>query len=108
MLAGVDSVRLRRGLERSRSAASEQAVATGFVTAWRVVRRLPEHRARRLFEIAADRMYRTHGKGVDRLRSNLRRGCPGLDEPALHALAPPAGGSLPPHSWAGLPLAARP
>src|SRR4051812_11784814 len=86
MHAGMDAARLRRGLERSRSAASEQAVATGFVTAWRVVRRLPEHRARRLFEIAADQMYRTHGKGVDRLRSNLRRVCPELDEPTLDAL----------------------
>ena len=78
--------RLRQGLDRARSASSEHAVATGFVTGWRVVRRLPEPRARRLFDRAADRMLRADGPGVRRLRANLHRVRPDLDEPALEEL----------------------
>jgi lauroyl/myristoyl acyltransferase len=82
----VDLARLRRGLDRSRSAASEHAVATGFVSAWRLVRLLPEQRARRLFERLADRMYRADGASVRRLRSNLHRIQPDLDGAQLEQL----------------------
>jgi len=72
------AARLRRGLHRSRSAASEQAVAAGFVAAWRLVGRLPEPQARRLFERIADRVHRADGRGVQRLRGNLAKVRPEL------------------------------
>jgi lauroyl/myristoyl acyltransferase len=82
----MDSRRLRRGLDRARSATSEQAVATGFITAWRVIGRLPERLARRLFQRVADRMYAGNGSGVRRLRDNLARVRPDLDGVALEEL----------------------
>jgi lauroyl/myristoyl acyltransferase len=78
--------RLRRGLDRAASVSAEQAVATGFVTGWRVVRRLPEPRARRLFQVAADRTYGRDGRGVRRLRSNLHRVRPELAADDLEEL----------------------
>lgn len=77
------SARVRRGLDRAASASAEQAVATGYVTGWRVVRTLPEPRARALFRAAADRTYRRDGRGVQRLRSNLERVRPDLPGAAL-------------------------
>jgi KDO2-lipid IV(A) lauroyltransferase len=77
---------LQRGLRRTASATSEQAVATGFVTGWRVVRTLPEDRALRLFERLADRTYRRDGRSVRQLRENLRRVRPDLDAAALEEL----------------------
>jgi KDO2-lipid IV(A) lauroyltransferase len=65
---------------------AEQAVATGFVTGWRVVRRLPEPQARALFRAAADRTYRRDGRGVRRLRDNLRRVRPELSDVELEPL----------------------
>ena len=78
--------RVEGGLRRVGSATAEQAVATGFVTGWRVVRALPEDRALRLFERGADRLYRKNGRAVRQLRSNLRRVRPELEETALEAL----------------------
>ena len=78
--------RLRRGLDRAASVTAEQAVATGFVTGWRIVRRLPEPQARRLFAAAADRTYDRGGRGVRRLRDNLRRVRPELSDPELEEL----------------------
>ena len=80
------AARLRRGLQRSRSAASEQAVASGFVAAWRLVGRLPEPRARRLFEGVADRVHRADGRGVQQLRANLAVVRPELDPAGLEEL----------------------
>ncbi len=78
--------RVRSGLRRVGSATAEQAVATGFVSGWRVVRALPEDRAHRWFENAADRLHRRDGRAVRQLRANLRRVCPDLDEHALEEL----------------------
>ena len=78
--------RLRQGLDRAASASAEQAVATGFVTGWRVVRLLPERRARRIFDAAATRMHRRNGRGVQQLRRNLGRVRPDLDAAALEEL----------------------
>ena len=85
-VGGVARGRLERGLRRTASATAEQAVATGFVSGWRVVRALPEARALRLFEAAADRVHRKDGRSVRQLRSNLRRVAPHLDEAALEEL----------------------
>jgi phosphatidylinositol dimannoside acyltransferase len=78
--------RFQGGLRRVGSVAAEQAVATGFVTGWRVVRALPEDRALRWFEKGADRLYRRDGRAVRQLRANLRRVRPELGEAALEAL----------------------
>ncbi|WP_163506933.1 phosphatidylinositol mannoside acyltransferase [Fodinicola acaciae] len=51
----------------------EAAAAAGYLTGWRVVRALPARLAARIFQAAADRSTRRGGKGVQRLRSNLRR-----------------------------------
>ena len=78
--------RFRNGLGRAASASSDHAVATGFVAAWRLVGKLPEHRALALFERIADRLHRGQGRGVQTLRGNLRRVRPELDSAALDAL----------------------
>lgn len=78
--------RLRGGLRRVGTATAQQAVATGFVSGWRVVRALPEERALRWFEKVADRLHRRDGRAVRQLRSNLRRVRPELDEAALEEL----------------------
>jgi phosphatidylinositol dimannoside acyltransferase len=78
--------RLHRGVRRTASATSEQAVATGYVAAWRLVQRLPEPSARRLFEAAADRVHRRDGAGVRRLRANLARIRPDITGSALDEL----------------------
>jgi lauroyl/myristoyl acyltransferase len=80
------SGRLRRGLDRAASASADHAVATGFVAAWKVVRLLPEERALRLFDRMASRMYAGDGRGVQRLRANLRRVRPDLDEEGVERL----------------------
>jgi phosphatidylinositol dimannoside acyltransferase len=71
-------------LQRAAGAASENAVAFGYLSGWRLVRLLPERRARWLFERIADEVYRRDGKSVQRLRQNLGRVRP--DEPDLDAL----------------------
>ncbi len=77
---------LGRGLGRAASVSAEQAVATGYVTGWKVVRRLPEPQARRLFDAGADRVHRRDGRGVRRLRSNLARVRPELSRSGLEDL----------------------
>ena len=61
-------------------------MTTGFLAGWQVVRRLPEPRARALFDRIADQAYRRDGRGVRRLRANLAQVCPDLDEAALEDL----------------------
>ena len=73
------SGRLEGGLRRVGSATAEQAVASGFVGGWRLVRALPEERALRLFERLADRLYARDGRAVRQLRENLRRVAPHRD-----------------------------
>ncbi len=69
------------------SAIAEQAAASGFGTAWRVVRRLPEDRALALFDRAAAIMHERDGRGVQRLRANLARVRPELSDEGLDELA---------------------
>jgi len=76
----------RRGLGRAAEAASQHAVALGYVTGWRFVRLLPERSALRLFAGIADSVNRRDGRGVQRLRSNLARVRPDLDDAALDRL----------------------
>lgn len=78
--------RLAGGLRRTASAAAEQAVATGYVGGWRIVRSLPEDRSLRMFERLADRIHRRDGRGVRQLRRNLGRVCPELPPVALEEL----------------------
>ena len=51
----------------------QEISASAYVAGWRLVRRLPERRARQLFDGIATRVYRGDGKSVRRLRENLRR-----------------------------------
>jgi len=76
----------RRGLARAAEAASQNAVALGYVSAWRLVRWLPESSALRLFARVADQVHSRDGRGVQRLRGNLSRVCPDLDESGLDRL----------------------
>jgi phosphatidylinositol dimannoside acyltransferase len=78
--------RLQGGLRRVGSATAEQAVASGFLGGWRVVRALPEERALRLFERVADRLHARDGRSVRQLRENLRRVRPDLDAGGIDAL----------------------
>ncbi|WP_238993575.1 phosphatidylinositol mannoside acyltransferase [Nocardioides caldifontis] len=68
------------------SAASEHAAAAGYVAGWRMVRLLPERRARALFDRLALRLHDRGGAGVQQLRANLRRVRPELDDTALDEL----------------------
>jgi len=77
---------LRGGLERAASASSERAVTAGFAAAWRLVRMLPERRARGAFDVVADRVHGRDGRRVQQLRENLRAVRPDLDAPPLEEL----------------------
>ena len=78
--------RIRGGLQRMATASSEQASAAGFGAAWRVVRLLPERRARAAFDAVADRVNARDGRGVQQLRANLAAARPELDGSALEEL----------------------
>ena len=56
---------------------------TSYAVGWALVRALPEPAARRVFAAGADLAFRRGGKGVDRLRANLRRVAPHADLDAL-------------------------
>lgn len=73
-------------LERAFASGTEQAVAAAYVAGWRGVGRLPEHRARALFDRIAARMHARQGTSVHRLRSNLARVRPDLGHDALDDL----------------------
>jgi phosphatidylinositol dimannoside acyltransferase len=77
---------LWHGASRAAAAATDQATTFGYLSGWRLVRLLPEPSAQALFRRIADEIYRRHGSSVDRLRENLRRVRPDLDEAALEAL----------------------
>ena len=80
------TARNRSALGRAAEAASQNAVALGYVSGWRLVRRLPERAALGMFSRIADEVYRRDGRGVRRLRANLARVRPELDEAALDRL----------------------
>ena len=73
-------------LRRAAQATSEQAVALGYVTGWRLVRLLPETVSLRLAGRVADRVHRADSRSVQRLRGNLARVRPDLDPDALDEL----------------------
>jgi lauroyl/myristoyl acyltransferase len=75
-----------RALRRSADAASQNAVALGYVSGWRLVRLLPERVALGAFARIADEVHRRDGSSVQRLRSNLARVRPGLDGEVLERL----------------------
>jgi phosphatidylinositol dimannoside acyltransferase len=76
----------RSALGRAAEAASQNAVAFGYVSGWRLVRLLPERAALAVFARIADSVHRREGRSVRRLRANLARVRPDLDEEALHRL----------------------
>jgi lauroyl/myristoyl acyltransferase len=59
----------RRGLGRAAEAASQNAVALGYVTGWRFVRLLPERSALRLFTRIADSVHRRDANCQRRART---------------------------------------
>lgn len=66
--------------------AIDSLTAAAYFAAWRIVRWLPEKSAYRLFSFLADTIGRRNGKSVRRLRSNLQRVKPSLNEVELDAL----------------------
>jgi KDO2-lipid IV(A) lauroyltransferase len=76
----------RSALGRAAEAASQHAVALGYVSGWRRGRLMPERSALALFGRIADDLHRRDGNGVRRLRTNLARVRPDLDDAALDEL----------------------
>jgi lauroyl/myristoyl acyltransferase len=74
---------VRAGLARAAEAAAQNVGAFGYLTGWRLVKRLPEPATLRVFEAMADQVHRRDGRSVRRLRSNLARVRPDLDGEAL-------------------------
>ncbi|MBU6243618.1 MAG: phosphatidylinositol mannoside acyltransferase [Actinomycetales bacterium] len=68
---------------RAQDAATEWAFSAG----WRLVRLLPEHRAREAFQQAADAMWWREGPSVQQLQRNLARARPGLSRTELRHLS---------------------
>jgi phosphatidylinositol dimannoside acyltransferase len=66
--------------------AGDALTDAGFALGWRVVRALPEPVARAAFRSGADLAARRAGRGVRRLRANLRRVVPDAAPDALDAL----------------------
>jgi KDO2-lipid IV(A) lauroyltransferase len=66
--------------------AADALTDAGFALGWRVVRALPEPVARAAFRAGADLAVRRDGRGVRRLRANLRRVAPDATPDALDAL----------------------
>ncbi len=78
--------RLLTGLSRAAAAASQNATTLGYLSGWRLVRRLPERTARGVFARIADEIHRRDGRGVRQLRRNLSRVRPELDAGDLDRL----------------------
>lgn len=78
--------RLLGGLDRAAQAAAGHATTFGYLSGWRFVRVLPESAAQRLFRRIGDEVHRRNGASVRRLRGNLARVAPALDEEALERL----------------------
>ena len=57
----------------TRPTPSARLVEAGYAAGWAAVRGMPERLARRQFDAIADAVWMRHGKGVQRLESNLRR-----------------------------------
>ena len=78
--------RLLGGLDWAAHAAAGHATTFGYLSGWRFVRLLPEPAAHRLFGRIGDEVYRRNGASVRRLRDNLARVAPTLDEEGLERL----------------------
>jgi lauroyl/myristoyl acyltransferase len=65
----------------------ERLVPKLYVLGWKLVAALPEALAYALFALIADVVWWRHGRGVQRLESNLRRAAPGADADALRKLS---------------------
>jgi phosphatidylinositol dimannoside acyltransferase len=78
--------RLRTGVSRVAQAAGDQVTTVGYLSGWRLVRLLPERRARALFQRIADEIHRRQGAGVQRLRANLHRVRPDVTGEDLETL----------------------
>ena len=74
------------GLDRAAQAAAGHATSFGYLSGWRLVRWLPEPAAQRLFRRIGDQAYRHNGAGVQRLRGNLARVRPEMDDERLERL----------------------
>lgn len=75
-----------RALARRLAGFALQGQAHAYTLGWALVRRLPARPTYRAAEVAARLVVRRGGKGVTRLRGNLARVRPELDEEALDAL----------------------
>ena len=64
----------------------ERLTATAYFAGWRIVRKLPAKRAYALFALIADTLVKKNGSGVQRLRNNLARVKPELNEEELNKL----------------------
>jgi phosphatidylinositol dimannoside acyltransferase len=65
---------------------SERLLDHAFGVGWALARHAPETTTRRLLDLAADRVTRRRGAGVEQLSRNLARAAPGLDTAELDAL----------------------
>jgi KDO2-lipid IV(A) lauroyltransferase len=73
--------------KRSRRAAvTDGAVAAAYAAGWGVLKIIPHRAAAAAFRLGADLAYRRDGKGVRRLRSNLRRVVPHASDAELEEL----------------------
>lgn len=68
------------------SRAMDSLTAAAYFGAWRIVRWLPEKTAYRLFSFFADQLRKRNNKGIQRLRSNLKRVRPSMSDRELDAL----------------------
>lgn len=64
----------------------DRATTLAYLAGWRLVRLLPERWAMAVFRRVADEVHRRRGTGVRRLRGNLARVRPELDDEALDEL----------------------
>jgi phosphatidylinositol dimannoside acyltransferase len=65
---------------------NDAVVDAAYAAGWSVVRGMPERLARAQFDAVADAVWLRGGDGVDRLRANLRRVKPDLDDHQLRVL----------------------
>lgn len=64
---------VRAGAPKPRVSLGERLVTPAYLLGWRVVRRLPEPAAERIFAWIADRIWARRGRGVVQLERNLAR-----------------------------------
>ncbi|MDA3022961.1 MAG: phosphatidylinositol mannoside acyltransferase, partial [Actinomycetota bacterium] len=65
----------------------DTAIEWAFTTGWRVTKRVPESAGRKVFQMAADTMWRRHGDSVQQLERNLARVNPSWTSDELRELS---------------------